>query len=95
MEEYLPQEWSDSGKRLLETIQKIIKEQGGVEQMHKLVMLELHPNRYQRDKIILEYRYKLVHGKVKMKDIPEILGITETEFKKLKQEVNESENEKY
>ena len=76
-------EWTESGLELLQRIQNIINENGGIDKMAVLVSNELESHSYKKDVITLRTKIKKMYGRVYTKDIPSILGISDSYYRKL------------
>lgn len=74
-------DWSESGLRLLQDIQRIIDYNGGFEKMAEIVESENSDNKYRRDTMMFKDHILKMHNKVHSKDIPNILGISESRYR--------------
>lgn len=82
----MPQEWSESGRRLLDTIQQIIDDNGGIETMHAKVLKEISPEPHRPDRRGTIEKIRLLATVFGVHKIHEIIGLTETEIYRIMHE---------
>lgn len=73
--------WSESGLRLIQEAHKMIDDNGGYENLLEIVSRENAENIYKRDTIVFKTHILKMHNKVHSKDIPGILGISESRYR--------------
>lgn len=81
-------EWSESGLRLLQTIQTIVWENGGNDKMYFRMLEEVSDNKYQRYRSkITDHVRTLRRSGVKSSDIIDVLNISESELNRVIREL--------
>lgn len=74
--------WSESGMRCLQEIHRLIDESGGYEKLLDIVDMETVDNLYRYDTKRFKDKILKMHNKVHGKDIPGILGISESRYRR-------------
>lgn len=76
--------WSESGLKLLQTVQEIVDKNGGIEKYRLTIESEVgQDNSYKKNMTNIKKKILMMHNKIYSKDIPKILEISEGEYRKL------------
>lgn len=79
--------WTESGMKLLQECHRMIDDNGGYEKLLEIVARENAENLYRRDTIVFKANILKMHNKVHSKDIPGILGISESRYRAILEEM--------
>lgn len=89
-------EWSESGLRLLQTIQKIVADNGGEEEMYLKMYVESNESSYKQNKVSIKSQVRtLKKNNVKHSVIMEVLNLTSNQLSQIVEDLRVSELRNY
>lgn len=89
-------EWSESGLRLLQTIQKIVADNGGEEEMYLKMYVESNESSYKQNKVSIKSQVRtLKKNNVKHSVIMEVLNLTSNQLSQIVEDLRVSELKNY